>query len=323
MSGGTVLVTSRSFGSGEADPTGWLRTRGLDVVRADRGHQLAELRPLLAAAIGWIAGTAPVTRDHLEAAPRLRVLARYGSGVESVDLEAAARRGVVITNTPGANAEAVADHTVALMLAALRHLVEADRERRSRRPGVFVGRELGALPVGLVGFGHVGRAVARRLRSGFGTRVLAVDPAVHPTVLEAAGVGPADLPTVAAACDVVSLHLPGGPRPVIDAGFVAAMRRHAVLVNTARGGLLDEAAVASALVSGDRRPRHRREPAAQRAAHDRDPPCRRAHRAGDRPDGDDGGGGRGPRRGRRAATTRRRSGRAVSVTMGFVGVLIA
>ena len=251
MSGGTVLVTSRSFGSGEADPTGWLRTRGLDVVRADRGHQLAELRPLLAGAIGWIAGTAPVTRDHLEAAPRLRVLARYGSGVESVDLEAAARRGVVITNTPGANAEAVADHTIALMLAALRHLVEADRERRTRRPGAFVGRELGALTVGLVGFGHVGRELERRLRSGFGHRVLAVDTAVHHSELKAAGVGPADLPTVAAACDVVSLHLPGGPRPVIDAGFVAAMRRHAVLVNTARGGLLDEAAVASALLSGD------------------------------------------------------------------------
>jgi D-3-phosphoglycerate dehydrogenase len=250
VSGDTVLVTSRSFGGGDADPGAWLRERGLVARRGDPGHALELLRPLLADAVGWIAGTARVTGDHLDAAPRLRVLARYGIGVDSVDLDAAARRGIVVTNTPGANAESVADHTLALVLAALRHVVESDADVRAGRSRALRGRELGALTAGVVGFGHVGRAVARRLVGGFGTRVLAHDPHVPPAALRDAGVEPVDLDALAASCDVVSLHLPGGGPPVVDAEFVARMRPAAVLVNTARGDLVDEAAVAQALTDG-------------------------------------------------------------------------
>lgn len=239
-----VVVSTRSFGSGEQDPQALLEAAGCRVELVAPSHDLAVIGDALRGAHGWIAGTAPVTAEHLAAAPALRIVARYGVGVDAVDLRAAAARGVVVTNTPGANAEAVADHTMALALAALRDVVAGDRAVRagdwSRRPG----RELGSCRVGVVGYGTIGRAVRRRL-VGFGCEVVAHDPYVRE----------ADVPLVrleelVSSCDVVTLHLPGGGLPLVDAALLALFRPGAVLVNTARGDLLDEQAVARALVEG-------------------------------------------------------------------------
>ena len=209
-----VVVSTRSFGSGEQDPQALLEAAGCRVELVAPSHDLAVIGDALRGAHGWIAGTAPVTAEHLAAAPALRIVARYGVGVDAVDLRAAAARGVVVTNTPGANAEAVADHTMALALAALRDVVAGDR------------------------------AVRRRL-VGFGCEVVAHDPYVRE----------ADVPLVrleelVSSCDVVTLHLPGGGLPLVDAALLALFRPGAVLVNTARGDLLDEQAVARALVEG-------------------------------------------------------------------------
>jgi D-3-phosphoglycerate dehydrogenase len=108
---GTVLVTPRSFGTGRADPASELASYGLEVVPGDPSHDPERLAGPLAHAVAWIAGTSPIGPAQLDLAPRLRVIARYGTGVDAVDLEAARARGIVVTNTPGANAEAVADHT--------------------------------------------------------------------------------------------------------------------------------------------------------------------------------------------------------------------
>lgn len=249
--GPSVVVTSRSFGSGDADPEGLLRAAGAGVVRTDPGHDHDALAEPLAGATAWIAGASPVDERHLAAAPNLKILARYGSGYDAVDLAAATRLGVLVTNTPAVNVEAVADHAVGLMLAALRHLIEADRASRDGTHPSLRGRELGALTVGVVGFGHIGRAVARRLTRGFGTRVLAYDPFVRPESVREAGAEPvADLRTLAPEADVLTLHLPGGAGTIVDSGFLGAVRPGAVLVNTARGDLVDEAAVASALSMG-------------------------------------------------------------------------
>lgn len=247
----SVVVTSRSFGSGDADPAGLLQMSGLRVEHADPAHGHAILGEALSGAVAWIAGTSPIDDRHLAAAPNLKIVARYGTGYDSVDLAAAARRRVAVTNTPGANAEAVADHTVGLMLAALRHLVVGDRgSREGVRPSLR-GRELGALTVGIVGFGSIGRAVARRLTGGFGSRVLAYDPFVAPERAREAGIEPVDdLSDLARAADVLTLHLPGGGGAVVDAAFLSRMRPGAVLINTARGDLLDEQAVARALAQG-------------------------------------------------------------------------
>jgi D-3-phosphoglycerate dehydrogenase len=247
----SVVVTARSFGSGDADPASLLRKVGLRVARADPAHDHATLEETLPAAVAWIAGTSPVDDRHLAAAPNLKIVARHGTGYDAVDLAAAARRGVLVTNTPGANAEAVADHTVGLVLAALRHLVAGDRASREGVRPVLRGRELGALTVGIVGFGYIGRAVARRLIGGFGSRVLAYDPYIAPERAREAGVEPVgNLSGLARAADVLTLHMPGGGGAVVDAAFLSRMRPGAVLINTARGDLLDEEAVASALAEG-------------------------------------------------------------------------
>jgi D-3-phosphoglycerate dehydrogenase / 2-oxoglutarate reductase len=245
-----VLVTSRSFGSGSIDAAGTLREAGLQVVRGDPGHGTAALSEPLATAVGWIAGVGPIGSEHLDMAPRLRVIARYGVGTDSVDLEAAAARDVVVANTPGSNSDAVADHALALLLAAVRHVVAGDRAARAGDWSPRPGRELSALTVGLVGFGRVGRAFAKRLVGGFGSRVLVHDPFVDADTVMGAGCEPAALDELAEQADALSLHLGGGRDVVVDAALLTRMPRHAVLVNTARGDLVDEAALASALSSG-------------------------------------------------------------------------
>jgi D-3-phosphoglycerate dehydrogenase len=245
-----VVVTSRSFGSGHVDPAAQLRKRGLDVVRADPRHDPEALREVLSTAFGWVAGTGPIGPAQLDLAPVLRVIARYGVGTDAVDVAAAASRGIVVANTPGANSEAVADHALALMLAALRHVVAGDLAARAGDWSARPGRELSAITVGIVGFGRVGRALARRLTGGFGTRVLVHDPWLEAAAVTRAGCEPVDLQTLAAASDAISLHVPGGERPIVDGALLAGIRRGAVLVNTARGDLIDERAVAAALRDG-------------------------------------------------------------------------
>ncbi|MBC7723679.1 MAG: hydroxyacid dehydrogenase [Burkholderiaceae bacterium] len=244
---GVVLTTSRSFSGGSLDLVARLAEAGHTLVTGPADHDLVSLRPLLVDAVAWIAGTGEVTTAHLDAAPQLRVLARYGVGFEAVDLAAASARGIVVTNTPGANSDAVADHTVGLMLAVLRGTAEGDRRVRSGDWTVLRGRELGQLTVGIVGFGRIGQGVARRL-GGFGTQVLAHDPWMTDDQIVTAGATPAGLEELAG-CDLVSLHSPGGTR-IVDDAWLTGARRGLVVVNTARPDLVDEAAVASALRSG-------------------------------------------------------------------------
>jgi lactate dehydrogenase-like 2-hydroxyacid dehydrogenase len=199
-------------------------------------------------ALGWIAGTGPVTAEHLDAAPLLRVIARYGVGVEAVDLQAAHDRGIIVTNTPGANSAAVADHAVGLMLAVLRGTTEGDRRVRAGNWSVLRGRELGSLSVGIVGFGRIGQGVAQRLH-GFGSRMLVHDPWMSNARIEAAGASAFPLARMAAVCDIVTLHAPGGPL-LVDREWLASARPGLVLINTARPELIDESALADALRDG-------------------------------------------------------------------------
>ncbi|RUR01681.1 NAD(P)-dependent oxidoreductase [Labedella endophytica] len=245
---GTVLVTSRSFSSGRADVTAQLQASGHRVVRGPSDHDLETLRPLLADAVAWIAGTGPVTAAHLDAGPGLRVVARYGVGVEAVDLAAARDRGIVVTNTPGANSDAVADHTVGLMLAAIRGTAAGDRRVRAGDWSTTRGREIADLSIGIVGFGRIGQGVARRL-SGFGPRLLVADPFVPDEVITSFGASARPVDDLAPTCDLVSLHAPGG-RTVVSSGWLGRARQGMTIVNTARADLVDEAALAGAIRDG-------------------------------------------------------------------------
>jgi phosphoglycerate dehydrogenase-like enzyme len=209
----------------------------------------AEVADLARDCVAAVVSTDVFDASVFERATDLRVVARVGVGTDSVDVDAATRAGVAITTTPGANDGTTADHAVALMLAVLRRVVENDqavRAGRWSRAGEHTPWELGGRTVGLVGFGSIGRAVARRL-SGFDVRLLAVDPrGVDGRVEET------DLADLLGRSQVVSLHAPltAETRGLIGERELSLMRRDAVLVNTARGGLVDQEALIQALELG-------------------------------------------------------------------------
>lgn len=191
-----------------------------------------------------------IDAEVLDAAgPGLRAIANHAAGYDNVDLEACARRGVVVTNTPDVLTDATADLTWGLILAARRRIAEGDRHVRARKPWdwsptFMLGREVTGATLGIVGYGRIGRAVARRAE-GFGMRVI-----VH---TRTPGEGTVDLATLLREADVVSLHLPltEATRGLIDAEALRTMRPTAVLVNTSRGPVVEEAALAEALAGGE------------------------------------------------------------------------
>jgi len=194
-----------------------------------------------------------VDREALDRAGDLRVVGRAGVGLDNIDVEACTARGVLVMNTPGANTAATAEHAWALLTALCRRIPAADASVR-RGEWVrkqFVGTELRGKTLGIVGLGRVGRRVARIARA-FGMEVLVADPYVPPEVAEESGVDLVDLDGLLAGSDVVTLHVPltGETRDFLDADRIARMRRGALLVNAARGGLVDEVALVEALRAG-------------------------------------------------------------------------
>jgi D-3-phosphoglycerate dehydrogenase len=198
----------------------------------------------------------PFTERVLASAPDLRFIVCCRGGPVNVNVEAAARRGIAVSSTPGRNAVAAAEHTVALMLGALRNLPRLQRtlENGEWRSDLYAydecGGELDGATVGLIGYGAIGQRVARVLLA-FGAHVLVVDPAID-RALSPDGIEPVELDELLRRSDVVSLHarLTEQTRGMIGADQLARMRRGAVLVNTARGALLDYDATVDALESG-------------------------------------------------------------------------
>ena len=191
-----------------------------------------------------------VTRAVIEAAPRLKVISKYGARPENVDLEAAAEHGIQVLSAPLANPESVAEYAILLMLAALRRLIEVNAHLRagSWRDTVRPTTELKGRTVGLVGLGGVGSRVAEKL-GGFGVRLLAHDPYVPSDRAAALNVELVDLDTLLRQADVVSLHAMVTPntRHMIGEAQLRTMRPSAILVNTARGALVDEPVLVRAL----------------------------------------------------------------------------
>ncbi|MFG1266379.1 phosphoglycerate dehydrogenase [Xanthobacter sp. DSM 14520] len=248
-----ILITTRLF---DDAATRFLEAQGFEVVPSglpgdalDSNIPDADLNALLEGAAGWIVGQRAVTRDVLAAHSQLKVIARRGVGYDRVDVDAARDLGRVVTIAAGANDPAVADHTIALMLAVLRRLKASQAAIARGDWRVLVGADLTGKTVGLIGFGRIGRQVARRL-SGFDVTVLVTSRTPDP---EAAGVTFVALDELIARSDVVSLHAPLVPetRHVINAATLKAMKRGAVVVNTSRGGLIDDAALLAALEAGE------------------------------------------------------------------------
>ena len=232
--------------------------RGLELLREPgwlvEQPGAAELAARLADADALVVRSATrVTAELLEGAAKLRVVGRAGVGIDNIDVDAATVRGVLVMNTPGGNSVSVAEHTMALLLALARsvpQLSAALRAGRWEKSGA-AGMELRGKVLGLIGLGRVGFEVARRARV-FEMEVIAHDPYVAPEIAQEAGVEMAVLENLLRRADFVSLHTALSPATerIINAQTVAMMKRGARLINTARGELIDETALAAALGSG-------------------------------------------------------------------------
>ncbi|MGF1660081.1 MAG: 2-hydroxyacid dehydrogenase [Rubrimonas sp.] len=214
----------------------------------------------LAAALAAHDAAAVTVTDRLDAAAlrgaRARILANYGVGVSHIDLDAARAGGIVVTNTPDVLTDATADLAMGLLIAAARRIGEGERELRGGlwtgwRPTHMIGAQVTGATLGIIGFGRIGQAMARRARHGFGMRVIFQNRSpVSPDICAELGAEPREsVDAVLAEADFVSLHCPGGGanRHLIDARRLALMKPTAILINTARGEVIDEAALAQAL----------------------------------------------------------------------------
>ncbi|MFA6109761.1 MAG: phosphoglycerate dehydrogenase [Candidatus Latescibacterota bacterium] len=248
-----VLVSVPIDFRGRAPARDLLTSAGLEVVYpADRPAGTAEeRRDRLADIDAILAGMEPLNGDTLCRAERLRVIARNGVGYDAVDVAYCTGRGIVVTNTPGALSDAVAEETFGLILALTRHLCDGDRAVKAGQYDVPYGEDLAVLTLGVVGGGQIGSEVVRRALA-FKMRVLVHDPFVDPGRIRALGAEPVSLDDLLASAEIVTLHLPLTPqsRHVVDAGFLARMKPGSLLVNTARGGIVDEEALIAALQSG-------------------------------------------------------------------------
>lgn len=248
-----ILVTPRSFGKNNPELFDALREAGLNVMRNDSGgiFPAAQMKEKLASCDGVILGVDPMNAEVLAAAPRIRAIAKYGVGTDNIDLAVCKERGIAVSRTVGANSNAVADYAFTLMLAVARKAALIDRRCRAKDWGKITSIDVYGKTLGIIGLGAVGKCVARRAR-GFDMRVLAHDIAFDDVHAREAGVERADVDRICREADFISLHtvLNDETRNLINADRLAAMKKTAVLVNTARGGLIDEAALLAALREG-------------------------------------------------------------------------
>lgn len=245
-----VLITTTPFGEVDRRPLQLLEAAGAEYVINPIGRQLreGELADMIGDFDVLIAGTEPITSAVLDRASRLRLISRVGIGLDSVDLRAARQRGILVAYTPDAPAPAVAELTIGLMLSALRFIPHADRGVRNGVWHRYMGERLAGKTVGVIGVGRVGRRVIHHLM-GFEARIIAND--LKPTL--DAGIAPyvlwTDKPTIYKEADLITLHLPltQQTRHLITARELSRMQPHAVLINTSRGGIVNEQDLADAL----------------------------------------------------------------------------
>ena len=248
-----VLVTPTSYSRDDPRLRSELEKEVGDVVYNTTGRSLTspELARLLPGIDGYIAGVDVIDAAALQAANRLKVIARYGVGLDNVDLAAATQRGIVVTYTPGANAVSVAELTVGLILALGRNLPLAVAAIRQGEWPRWSGVTLEGKTVGLLGLGAIGKQVVKRL-GGFDCRLIAHDPLADSDFARQHGVELLTMVEVISQADFLSLHLPLTPetRGLVDRAFLEKMKTGAYLINTARGEILAEAALLEALQSG-------------------------------------------------------------------------
>ena len=245
-----VLVTPRSYG--KTDPTVFemLEQAGLEVVRNDTGNIFTKEQMLkqIVDCDGVIVGVDPLDKDVIAAASKLKAIAKYGTGVDNIDLDAAKARSIKVSVTTGANSDAVADCAFGMMLAMARKLLTIDTECRKKNWKKITTKDVSGATLGVVGMGAIGKLMIRRAQ-GFDMQVLAYDPFWDETFAKQYNVERVELDDIFRRSDFISLHVPLIPatREMVGEAQFKMMKNDAVLINCARGELIDENALLDAL----------------------------------------------------------------------------
>lgn len=249
-----VLVSTTSFGKHDKEPIRLLESSGFEVVLNPHGRRLGpdEIVELGKDCTGIIAGTEPMTMAVLKQLPLLKAISRVGVGLENIDVEAAKRLGIKVKGTTDAPTQAVAELTLGLILNVIRKINSMDRGIRSGTWNKEMGWLLFGKTVGIVGIGRIGRRVAELLRP-FNVKILASEPKPGKKWVRRNRVCLTSLDELLRGSDVVTLHIPYTKqnRNLINAEKLKIMKRGAILINTSRGGLVDEGALYQALKKGD------------------------------------------------------------------------
>lgn len=248
-----VLVTARSFGTVDDLAVNLLQEHDCEIKKLEEkdGPIPEQLKKELPAADAVIAGLEDYDRNLIESAKNLKVISRYGVGYDKVDLKAAADNHVAVTVTPGANGDSVADLAMTLMLACARNVVVMDNGIKGGNQARPSGVEMWGKTLGVVGAGRIGKGVAKRC-TGFRMRILCYDQYEDENFKKECGAEYVDLNTLIRESDFITIHSPLTPetRNMFGAEQFKAMKKDAILVNTARGGIVDEKALYDALKNG-------------------------------------------------------------------------
>jgi D-3-phosphoglycerate dehydrogenase len=248
-----LLVTPTSYGKNDSRLKTELEAQVGEVIYNPTGKPLtsAEVAQLFPGIDGYIAGLDGIDANALKTADRLKVIARYGVGFDNVDLVAAREKGIVVTNTPGANSVSVAELAIGLLLALARQIPEAVNAVHQGKWPRYSGVSLEGKTVGILGLGAIGKQLARRL-TGFDCKILAFDPFADTAFAKDNHIELATMEEVIEKADFVSLHLPLLPetRGIVNDNFLNKMKKGSFLINTSRGEAVDEDALLKALQSG-------------------------------------------------------------------------
>ncbi|SEK51028.1 D-3-phosphoglycerate dehydrogenase [Paenibacillus sp. cl141a] len=248
-----VLVTATNYSQLCADAKRLLENHGCEIIENRFGRPLTfeELKEVVGSVDGVIAGVDTWNEEIFKLAPQLQGIARFGVGVDNIDLEAARKYGIQVTNVPRGNANAVAELAIGLMISARRHIPALDRSTKNGGWERFVGSELAGGTIGLLGFGNIAQLTAKKLK-GFDVEIIAYDK--YPDTVKASeyGVTMTTFEHVLAHSDIVSMHLPSlkETHHIMNDKAFARMKPSAIFINTARGAVVDEQALTRALSSG-------------------------------------------------------------------------
>lgn len=249
-----VLISSRSFGKVNSDAVDILKKAGLEPVINPYGKKLSEeeiLKFIDDEVVGIIAGTENITKNVITHANSLKVISRYGVGLDNIDLEAAKQKGILVYNTPDTPAIAVAELTLSLMLNLLKKISKLDRNIRSGNWKAEMGNLLSEKNVGIVGLGRIGKKLVELLKP-FNVKLFVCEIKPDKSFISKHKINLVSLDDLLVKSDIITLHLPSTEqtKKIIGEKEISKMRRNAIIINTARGSLIDEKSVYNALKEG-------------------------------------------------------------------------